>query len=83
MKTILVVGIINILWVIWQCRNRVRFLDQKVQPTIAINQVIASTSHTGNLTAEHMFSSVEELSILKIFRVASHPRTAPKITQVD
>lgn len=83
MKTVLIAAIVNILWVIWHCRNKVRFCNQSVHPSLTKNLVVASTSLTGNLTTGHMFSTVNELSILKLFRVSGHSAKDPDIAQVD
>lgn len=64
-------------------KNSVRFKNKFISVRTAVSKIIASTSLTGNLTKNHMHSSIEEFSILKKFRDLIHPCTSPKVIQVD
>lgn len=81
-KDLITAAIINIIWVIWFCRNKVRFDNRRISIRAAIGMVIASSSLTGNLSKKHMANLSNELAILNHFKVAGHPAKAPKIIPV-
>lgn len=72
LKDVIVAAIINILWVIWSCRNKVRFDNKKASFQSAISIIYASISLSGNLSKKQLSSSIEELTIQNSFGVAGH-----------
>lgn len=74
--------VINVIWVIWHCRNKLQFDDKIVPLGEARNMILAQVSLVGNLTSGTMYSSVEELRILKAFQVNGHVGWAPSIKEV-
>lgn len=77
------VAIINVIWIIWYSRNKIRFQNSSVRIAAARNMVIAAVSTSGKLTGGSMYNSVEELSILHFFKVPGHSSKGPIIKQVN
>jgi ribonuclease HI len=82
-RDLIIATVINIFWLIWKCRNNIRFND--VYPNfprdlIYLKSLIyqAATHSKG-----HMFSSIHEFSIIKHFGVVCHPPPPPSIRQVN
>lgn len=82
-KDIIVAAIVNIVWVIWFCRNKLRFDGKRISYEAAINMIHANISLAGNLSSGHMSSNIQELAILKRFSVAGKLSSAPKIKEVN
>lgn len=82
-KDMVVAGILNILWQMWQWRNKARFENVCIPVHSAISLIISKVSLTGNASKGYMSSSISEFVILKSFMVAGHPIKTPCIRQVD
>lgn len=78
----MIASIIKIVWQIWTRRNKLRFENLSTGLHAAINFVKENAALTSNHTPAHMFSIVEELSLLKAFKIRCHPRCTPKIKEV-
>lgn len=50
-------AIVNIIWAISFCRNKIKFDNKRVSARAAISMITASTSLTGNLSKKHVFFS--------------------------
>lgn len=82
-RDVILAGIINTLYYIWHCRNKVRFDSQSINWKSVCNMIASSTSLSGNSSKHHVSSSIVEFSILKAFRVTCNPRKSPSIKQLD
>lgn len=75
--------IVNVLCVIWFCRNLARFEGKAASKYWAINMVCANVSLSGNSTSGTMHSFIKENSILKKFSIRIHHVVAPLIKLVS
>lgn len=83
-KDVILVTIVNTFWVIWHCRNKIRFDDIKViRLKAAVNLIIANTALTGNLSSGSISASIDEFVMLKSFSLTYKPCKAPIIKQVN
>jgi len=81
-KIVILSAIINILSTIWFVRNQYRFQGKPFNWRIAINNIIAAVSLSGNNTSKSSNSSVRDLIILKKLNVNIHAPKAPVIKEV-
>lgn len=72
-QDVVAASIINVFWVVWHCRNKIRFDNKKIPYKTAINLIIANVSLTGNCSSGYMTNSMQEFVILKAFYVACKP----------
>ncbi|PNY17981.1 ribonuclease H [Trifolium pratense] len=75
-------SIINLIDVIWFCRNKRRFDNKIISWKLASHLVISNTSLAGNHSAWSSFSDMHEFVILKAFSVVIHAPNAPRIKEV-
>jgi ribonuclease HI len=82
-RDLIIAAIINILWLIWRCRNNIRFND--IQPSFPRDLIyLKSLIHqAASHSKGHMFSSIHEFAIIKHFGVICHHPPAPSIKQVN
>jgi hypothetical protein len=80
---LIIAAVINILWLIWNCRNNIRFND--VHPNFPRDLIYLKSLiyQAASHSKGHMFSYIHEFSIIKHFGVACHPPPPPSITQVN
>lgn len=78
----IIAAITSVIWVIWHCRNGVRFDNIFTPLHSAIHLIVATVSLSGSLNSGHMFSSMEELRILHSLCIQGHRASAPSITPV-
>lgn len=81
-KDVVLTGIINVIWVVWYCRNKLRFEDKNISVRAVINMIVANVSLFGNLSNGIMTSSIQDFMILKAFSIIGKPRKAPSFKQV-
>lgn len=62
---VVLAAIINVLYCLWFCRNRIRFDNRRIQIQGAKIMIIASVALTGNLSSGSTSSSMQEFGILK------------------
>lgn len=79
---VIAAAVINILNVIWWCRNNKRFNDVKPNFRTCVNMIVANTSTSGNLTSLTTNNSIHNFVLLKAFNVKCHLSRAPKIIEV-
>lgn len=70
---IIIAVILNILGMIWHCRNKLRFENKEISKKSVINSIAAAVSLTGNLSSGGMSSLLAEFRILKAFVVGCWP----------
>jgi len=73
---------INILNIIWFCRNQHRFNNKRINVRSTINLIIAATALTGNHTKQAANTSIEDFVLLKAFSVKINYSRAPTIKEV-
>lgn len=79
-KDVILAIVVNIHWIIWTCRNKLRFEKSKLSLNSAIHMVVvASSSISGNISKGHMTSSMKEFAIFKTFKVVGWPPKALEI----
>jgi ribonuclease HI len=81
-KTVISAAVINIINVIWYCRNQSRVNNVKPLFNSARSLIIANVSISGNNTTATATASMRDFSILKFFNVKLHPPNAPVIKEV-
>ncbi|GAU26294.1 hypothetical protein TSUD_55920 [Trifolium subterraneum] len=81
-KTVITAAIVNLIDVIWFCRNKVRFDNKIIHWKSASHMVISNTSLAGNHSSGSSFSDMHEFVILKAFSVTIHAPKAPRIKEV-
>ncbi|KAH1228262.1 hypothetical protein GmHk_10G028285 [Glycine max] len=74
-KEVLISTIVHILWVIWFCRNSLRFRDTKISLSQGQIMVVFSVSLSGFLASRSTSNSITEFTILKTFKVDARPPT--------
>lgn len=77
------VAILNVVWVILRCRNKLCSDNSYIPVPNSINLIIASVSLTRKMSSGSMSSSVGELLILRKFTVIGHPSRAPLIKEIS
>lgn len=82
MKDMVLAAVINVFWMIWHYRNKLRFENRKTTFHQVINLIVAQVSMIENFSRGTMSSSVSELSILRAFSVSGHMSLPPTITKV-
>lgn len=83
LKDLISAAIINIIWVIWFARNKIKFDDKIIPVRTAISIIKASSALTGNLSKNTMQVVDKEINILHLFGASLHPCKAPLIIKVD
>lgn len=83
MKDVVLSSIINVIWYIWFCRNKLKFENITILVKSAIHRIIVDTSLSGNSSKGHMSASIDELAILKLFSVKGRLSRAPVIKQIN
>ncbi|WJX41072.1 hypothetical protein P8452_28481 [Trifolium repens] len=82
-RDIIIASIVNIIWLVWKCRNNIRFNDilpNFPRDLIYLKSLIyQAASHSKG----HMFSSIQEFSVIKYFGANCHPPPPPSIKQVN
>lgn len=79
---IVAAGIINVLWSIWHCKNKLRFDNKRLPFQSIINLIVSNVSLVGNSSSGCMSNSISEFELLRNFKVNSHPRKARIIKEV-
>lgn len=82
-KEVLISTIVHILWVIWFCRNSLRFRDTKISLSQGQIMVVFSVSLSGFLASRSTSNSITEFTILKTFKVDARPPTSVMIKQIN
>jgi len=80
-KTVILSAIVNILNIIWLCRNQLRFAD-KINFRSVINHIITNTAMSGNHSKCAANSTIADFVLLKAFSVKINYGNAPKIKEV-
>lgn len=81
-KDIILAAVLNIVWMFWHCRNKLRFHNKVVHYRSAISSIIAQVSLVGHFSIGTMSSSIAEFTILRSFFVSGHVAHAPSIKEV-
>lgn len=83
LKDVILAAVTNVCWIIWHCRNKLRFEGKTIPTKAAINLVVANVNLTSRITSGTMHSFVSSLMILKQFNINVHLNKAPSIVQVN
>lgn len=67
LEIIIPTAMVNIIWVVLFCRNKLKFDSTLVSSWAAINLVKTSLSLPGRWTKMHMHCSIQDLAILRHF----------------
>lgn len=81
-KDTILAAILNVISVIWHCRNQLRFDNKVVSLQSAINLITAAVSLIGNASKGHMSSCIDEFYLLKSSKITGHASCAPSIKDV-
>lgn len=82
-RDLVIAAVVNILWLIWKCRNNIRFNDTQANFPRDLIYLKGLIYQAASHSKGHMFSSVQEFSIIKHFGAACRPLPPPTITQVN
>ena len=81
-RIVILSAVINILNIIWFCRNQLRFNSKKINFRSAINLIISATAMTGNNSRCVAITSIADFVLLKAFSVKINYGNAPRIKEV-
>jgi hypothetical protein len=79
---VILAAVINILNIIWFCRNQQRFNNKKINVRSTINLIISATTLTGNNSKYAANSSIEDFVLLNAFSVKIKYGRASRIKEV-
>lgn len=81
-QDVILSSIINVIWVVWYCRNKLRFDNKLISFHAATNLVRANVSLFGFISSGVASSSMQEFTFLIFFSVDVKPPKAPRIKEV-
>lgn len=81
-KNLLWVAVINNIWLIWNIRNQLRFQYVVTSFEQATSKLKVLIKESGGLNKGHMRNKMEDLLVLRFFKVNGRAVKAPKIIEV-
>jgi ribonuclease HI len=82
LRELISAAIVNTLWLVWKCRNNIRFNDISPNFLRDMNFLKGLICQAASHSKGHMFSSIHEFSIIKYFGIDCHPPPPPSIKEV-
>ena len=81
-KIVVLAVVINIINIIWFCRNQQRFNNKRINVRAVINLIISATTLTGNNSNCAANSSIFDFVLLNAFSVKINYENAPRIKEI-